>query len=442
MQTSRQQVDTIINARWIATIAPEGRILEGCALVIHQGRIVDIASQAQAHKQYQAVDLYQLDQHLITPGLVNAHGHAAMSLLRGYADDLPLKSWLEDHIWPAEARHVDYDFVFDGTQLAIAEMIQSGTSCFSDMYFFPDAAATAVREAGIRAQITFPVIDFPTPWAASEDEYFSKGLRLYDDYRNSDRISIAFGPHAPYTVNDQALRRVATLASELDAGIQIHVHETRSEVEAAGEKRPLQRLAELGVLGPRTQLVHMTELNDDDIALVRQWQSHVVHCPESNMKLASGICPVTQLVEAGINVALGTDGCASNNDLNMPGEMKTAALLAKISTGDPASLSAHQCLSMATINGARALGLEQTIGSLEKGKLADIAAFDLSSLACAPCFDPVAQMVYNDNAHNASHLWVHGQALLIDGRLTTLDTDKLRVMAGIRHEAISAGKTR
>lgn len=439
MESGKQAVDLIINAKWLAPVVPAGRVLSDCALVITAGEIVDITSQAQAARQYQAEQIHHLGQHLVTPGLINAHGHAAMSLLRGYADDLPLQTWLEQHIWPAEGRHVGFDFVYDGTLLAAAEMIRAGTSCFSDMYFFPDAAAKATRESGLRAQITFPVIDFPTPWAANEDEYFSKGLKLHDDYRNYDRIAIAFGPHAPYTVNDQALVRVATLASELDAGIQIHAHETATEV-ANATIRPLERLAKLGVLGPRTQLVHMTQLTDSDIELVQQWQCHIIHCPESNMKLASGICPVPQLIDKGVNVALGTDGCASNNDLNMAGEMKSAALLAKVASGNPASLSAHECLSMATINGAKALGIDQQTGSLEKGKRADIAAFPLSGPGCLPCYDPVAQLVYNDNAHTASHLWVDGNPLLIDNAFVTLDTQQLEHRALHWQNKIDTGK--
>ncbi|AFU97721.1 TRZ/ATZ family hydrolase [Simiduia agarivorans] len=440
MNSGKQTVDLVINAKWIAPAAPEGRVLSDCALVISDGKIVDITSQTQATRQYLAETEHHLDHHLVTPGFINAHGHAAMTLLRGYADDLSLQTWLEQHIWPAEGRHVGFDFVYDGTLLATAEMIRSGTSCFSDMYFYPDAAAKAVREAGLRAQITFPIIDFPTPWAATEDEYFSKGLKLHDDYRNYDRIAIAFGPHAPYTVNDQALSRVATLASELDAGIQIHAHETATEIANAGDIRPLERLAQLGVLGPRTQLVHMTQLTDRDIELVQQWQCHVVHCPESNMKLASGICPVTKLIENGVNVALGTDGCASNNDLNMAGEMKSAAFLAKIASGNPASLSAHECLSMATINGAKALGIDNETGSIEKGKRADIAAFPLTGIGNLPCYDPVAQLVYNDNAHSASHLWVDGNALLIDHALTTLDVDQLAQRAQQWQKKIVTGR--
>lgn len=435
-------IDTLIVPRWLAPVVPQGQVLTDCALAIHDGRIIDICTARSACERYQPEHRIELPRHLLTPGLINAHGHAAMALLRGFADDLPLKTWLEQHIWPAEGQHVSYDFVRDGTRLAAAEMLSGGTSCFSDMYFFPEAVAEVAHASGLRAQICFPILEFPTPWADTVDTAFSKGLKLFDEYRNHSRIQIAFGPHAPYTVGDEALSRTATLAAELDAAIQIHVHETAGEVNDAlanSGQRPLTRLAALGLLGPRTQCVHMTQVNKDDQALMGQWGAHVVHCPESNMKLASGICPVAPLLAAGINVALGTDGPASNNDLSLAGEMKTAALLAKVSSGDPAVLDAHSCLRMATLNGARALGIEGLVGSLEKGKQADIAAFDLGDLACEPCFDPVSLLVYSDNAKRASHVWVDGQLLLDDHRLTTLDEQQIR-QASQRWQAAIAGK--
>lgn len=436
-------IDTLLLPRWLVPVVPHGQVLTDCALAIHDGQILDICTARSALDRYQPERQFELPHHLLTPGLINTHGHTAMALLRGFADDLPLKVWLEQHIWPAEGQHVSFDFVRDGTRLAIAEMLAAGTSCFSDMYFYPEAIAEVAHSAGMRAQVCFPILDFPTPWADTVDTAFSKGLKLFDEYRNHSRIQIAFGPHAPYTVGDEALGRVATLAAELDAAIQIHVHETAGEVNdalSATGQRPLARLAALGLLGPRTQCVHMTQVDGTDQALMAQYGAHVIHCPESNMKLASGICPVAPLLAAGINVALGTDGPASNNDLSLAGEMKTAALLAKVSSGDPAVLDAHSSLRMATLNGARALGIDGLVGSLEKGKQADIAAFDLGELACEPCFDPVSLLVYSDNAKRASHLWVDGQMLLEEHRPTRLDTAQIRQAAQHWQQVIAGSR--
>ncbi|MDN3639891.1 TRZ/ATZ family hydrolase [Simiduia curdlanivorans] len=418
-------IDCLIQPRWIAPVVPQGKLLEACAIAVHDGAIIDICTSAAAAQRYQPINHYDLPEHLLFPGLVNSHGHAAMTLLKGFADDQPLKVWLEQHIWPAEAQHVCFDFVSQGTELAIAEMLLSGTTCFSDMYFYPQAAAKVVHASGIRAQLCFPVLDFPTPGTPSVDQYFSQGLKLHDEMRNHSRITIAFGPHAPYTVSDEHLERVATLASELDLCIQIHLHETAEEVETSLAKygmRPIERLAKLGILGPKTQCVHMTQVDAVDLQLLADHQCHVIHCPESNMKLASGICPADNIQRAGINIALGTDGAASNNDLNMIGEMKTAALLGKVAAERADVLSAHDVLTMATLNGAKALGLEDKIGSIEVGKRADFAVLKIDGLS-TPVYDPISQLVYTDCAHNISHVWVDGRLLVENRRLTSLDQD-------------------
>jgi 5-methylthioadenosine/S-adenosylhomocysteine deaminase len=362
------------------------------------------------------------------PGLVNCHGHAAMSLLRGFADDQPLMPWLEQHIWPAEAANVGADFVRDGTELAIAEMVRSGTTTFTDMYFFPDECAAAAERLGMRCQIAFPVLDFPSAWAQNGDEYISKGLALRDDFKHSELVTVGFGPHAPYTVSDANLARVATFAAELDMLVKIHLHETQGEVLLAVEQngeRPIDTLNRLGLLGPRTLCVHMTDAGDQDMALLAQSGAHVVHCPQSNMKLASGTCPVVKLTEKGINVALGTDGAASNNDLNMFGEMQTAALLAKLHSEDATALPASEALAMATINGARALGMEAHIGSLEVGKQADLIAVDLTGPETQPLYNPLSQLVYACNGSQVSHSWIAGQAVLEEKQLTRVDLKSL-----------------
>ncbi|MDH5360230.1 MAG: TRZ/ATZ family hydrolase, partial [Gammaproteobacteria bacterium] len=349
-----QSVDTLIYARWIIPVEPADLVLEHHAIVIDDGRIIDILPGTIAAETYQAATIKQLDSHALIPGLVNAHTHTAMNLMRGMADDLPLMEWLEGHIWPAEAKWVSKEFVHDGCELAIAEMLKSGTTCFQEMYFFPDVVGRVADRVGIRACIGLIVIDFPTAWAQDADDYFRKGIAVHDQFRTNSLINSSFAPHAPYTVSDEPLERIRTYAEELDIPIHIHVHETAFEVKSAEEqsgKRPLQRLNELGLVTPRLVAVHMTQLNDDEIRLLADSGSHVVHCPESNLKLASGFCQVEKLIQAGINVALGTDGAASNNDLDMFSEMRTAAQLAKAVAGDASALPAAQALRMATLNG-------------------------------------------------------------------------------------------
>ncbi len=423
-----ENVDLLINARWIIPVVPQDRVFEHCSIAVKAGQILAIAPQGEAAKKFNAAETLDLQQHLLIPGLVNAHGHAAMSLLRGFADDMSLHDWLEDHIWPAEGRWVDPQFVRDGANLAIAEMIRSGTSCFADMYFFPEQTAAAAQQAGIRAQVAFPILDFPTAWGQGPDDYIGKGLSLHDAYRSQELVRIAFGPHAPYTVADQALQRVATLAEELQLPIQIHLHETQQEVQdgiKAHGMRPSRRLQELGLLSPLAQCVHMTQVDQSDIERLATSGAHVIHCPESNLKLASGFCPVNTLLEAGINVALGTDGAASNNDLSLLSEMQTAALLAKAVAADASAVGAHQALRLATLHGARALGLEDSIGSLEPGKAADICALRFDELELRPLYHPASHLAYTDNTHRVSHLWVNGRLLLKDRQLQTLSAHEV-----------------
>ncbi|KAA5839468.1 TRZ/ATZ family hydrolase [Pseudomonas chlororaphis] len=424
-------LDLLLLPTWLVPVEPAGVVLKEHGLGIRDGRIVFIGPRTAALK-LQAAEVRELPGMLLSPGLINAHGHAAMTLFRGLADDLPLMTWLENHIWPAEAKWVDEAFVRDGTDLAIAEQLKGGISCFSDMYFFPKVASERVHNSGIRAQIAIPVLDFPIPGAHSADEAIRQGVELFSDLKHHPRIKITFGPHAPYTVGDENLEKIRIIAEELDASIHMHVHETAFEVEQAvarhGE-RPLARLARLGLLGPRFQAVHMTQISDDDLALLVETNSNVIHCPESNLKLASGFCPVERLWQAGVNVAAGTDGAASNNDLDLLGEIRTAALLAKAVAGSATALNAHQALRMATLNGARALGLESEIGSLELGKAADLVAFDLSGLAQQPIYDPVSQLIYATGRDCVKHLWVAGKQLLDDRRLTRLDEQQLHATA-------------
>ena len=434
-------IDLIIKARWIIPVVPENRVLENCALAIDKGLIVALIPQDEAERRFTSAETINLSSHALIPGLVNAHGHAAMSLLRGFADDQPLHTWLNDHIWPTESRWVGEEFVRDGTQLAMAEMIKSGTTCFADMYFFPEQAAQVCLEAKMRSQISFPIFDFGTAWGLGADDYFTKGLALHDSLRGSDYINVAFGPHAPYTVSDAPLQKIAVLAQEMDMPVQIHLHETAFEIEESLKqygKRPSQRLMELGLLSPLTQCVHMTQIAESDINILQQTGAHVIHCPESNLKLASGFCPIDKLQKAGINVALGTDGAASNNDLDLFSELKTAALLAKAVAGDAAAVGAHTALRMATLNGAKALGMEEKIGSLEVGKFADITAIDLSGLGAQPLYNPASQLVYTHSGQAVTHVWVQGKALLSNRQLQTLDEREILGKANWWRKQIAA----
>lgn len=421
--------DLLIHAAWIIPATDDQAILDNHAIAVRDGRIVAILPSKDCAAKVRASRELQLPDQALIPGLVNAHGHAAMSLLRGIADDLPLMTWLQDYIWPLESKWVSEEFVYHGTQLAIAEMLRGGTTCFADMYFFPDASAKAATETGMRVQLAAPVIDFPTPWAANAEEGIAKTTALHDNWRNSELVSTAFGPHAPYSVSDEPLRKIAALAEMLDIPIHMHVHETAFEVEEAVRLtgvRPMQRLYDLGLLSPRLLCVHTTQVNDEDLALLKQTAAHVIHCPESNLKLASGFCPVARLLASDVNVAIGTDGAASNNDLDMFSEMRTAAMLAKACSGDAAAVPAYQALQMATINGAKAMGLDQAIGTLEVGKCADITAVRLDSLNTLPLYNPVSQLVYSTQSNQVSHVWINGKLLLDNGELTSLNVRNIR----------------
>ncbi|TWR92338.1 TRZ/ATZ family hydrolase [Pseudomonas saxonica] len=432
--------DLLLLPTWLVPVEPAGVVLKDHGVGIEGGRIVFIGPREEALK-HTAIETRELPDMLLSPGLINAHGHAAMTLFRGMADDLPLMTWLQDHIWPAEGKWVDEDFVRDGTDLAIAEQLKGGISCFSDMYFYPKTATERVHNSGIRAQIAIPILDFAVPGASSADEALRQAIELFGDLKYHPRIKIAFGPHAPYTVSDENLEKVRVIADELDATIQMHVHETAFEVQQSIEvygERPMARLARLGLLGPRFQAVHMTQISDEDLSLLVENNASVIHCPESNLKLASGFCPVERLWLAGINVAVGTDGAASNNDLDLLGETRTAALLAKAVANSATALDAHRALRMATLNGARALGLESEVGSIELGKAADLVAFDLSGLAQQPVYDPVSQLIYATGRDCVKHLWVAGKHLLNNGKLTRMDEQQLCATAKAWGERISS----
>jgi len=350
-------------------------------------------------------------------------------LMRGLADDLPLMTWLKDHVWPAEAKHASAEFVHDGTLLACAEMLRGGVTCFNEMYFFPEATARAALQAGMRAALGIIALEFPTPYASDADDYIAKGLATRDALKDEALLSFCMAPHAPYTVSDASFTRIATIAEELDLPIHIHLHETRHEIEeslAQFKARPLERLGALGILGPRLIAVHAVHVSDSEIDMLGRFGASVAHCPSSNLKLASGLAPVARMLRHGINLGLGTDSAASNNRLDLFQEMRTAALLAKATGDDAEAMPAGEALAAATLHGARALGLESAIGSLVPGKSADLCAVALDSLELAPCYDVVSHLVYAAGREHVSHVWVAGRARVVEGQLVDIDARSLK----------------
>ena len=433
--------ETVVEAGWIIPVEPAAVVLRDHAVVLADERIEEILPSRQARLRYPRARRLELPGHVLIPGLINLHTHAAMALMRGLGDDLGLMEWLNQHIWPTEMRLASPDFVHDGTLLACAEMLRGGVTCFNDMYFFPEAAARAALGAGMRAALGIIVIDFRSLYATDALDYLSKGLSTRDALKQEPLLSFCLAPHAPFTVSDAVFERVAVYADELDLPVHIHVHETDEEIResiATHKLRPLRRLQQLGLVGPNLIAVHAVHLAEDEIALLAEHGCHVAHCPSSNLKLASGIAPVAALHESGVNVGLGTDGAASNNRLDVLMEMRLAALLAKGNSGQPTVLPAHASLRMATLNAARALGLDHAVGSLAPGKLADMVAVDYTSLELSPCYDPVSHLVYAAGREHVSHVWVNGELLVEHGRLTRLDTDELRAKVAYWQERIGS----
>jgi len=433
-----QTCDLRIDAAWVVPIEPAGA-LAGHAVIVDGGRIVAVEPRASASERFEPRSHLELSHHVLLPGLVNAHTHAAMNLFRGIADDLQLDAWLEQHIWPREARFVDEGFVYDGARLAAAEMLRGGVTCCNDMYFFPEASARAFLELGLRAMLGAPILDFPTAYAADADGYLSRGLAIRDALKHEPTLSFSLAPHAPYTVGNATWEKIVVFARQLDLPIQTHLAETAREVSASRDdhgRGPLARLHDLGATGPQFIAVHGVHLSDDDMALLAAHGCHVVHCPVSNMKLGCGIAPTAALLERGINVALGTDGAASNNRVDLFSEMRVAALLAKVATGNPSVWPAQQALTAATLSGARALGLDGQIGSLVPGKQADLIAVDLSGSNAEPCYDPVSHLVHAVGREAVTDVWVGGRRI-VEGRvLQTADEAAIGAAARLWQERL------
>jgi len=440
-QPAPQTIDLVIEARWVVPVEPHNVVLEHHAVAVNADRIVAILPIGEARQAFAPRERVELGEHVLIPGLINTHTHNPMTLLRGLADDLPLMVWLQQHIWPVEAKVIGPEFVRDGVELAVAEMIRGGTTCANENYFFPDAIGATYHKLGFRAVIALPVIEFPTAWARTQDEYFERAVEVHDSFRHNALVSTAFGPHAPYTVSDESFERIRVLADQLDIPVHLHLHETAHEVEEERKKsglRPFQRLQKLGLVNDRLIAVHMTQLTDGEMAACAEAGVSVVHCPESNLKLASGFCPAEKLRKAGVNVAVGTDGCASNNDLDMFGEMRTAALLAKAVAEDASAFDAGYALRSATLNAARALGLEASIGSIEVGKQADLAAVRLSDLETQPLFHIVSQLVYATGRHQVSDVWIAGKRKLAARELVGMDVGGILARTHAWRERIAA----
>ncbi len=440
--TNVQVVDQIISARWIAPVEPANVVLEKHAVVLHQGKIVALLPIDEALARYQASEHIALDDHVLIPGLVNTHTHAAMSLLRGLGDDLPLMDWLKKRIWPAEKQLVSPHFVADGTRLACAEMLRGGITTFADMYFFPRQAIEAAQEMGLRIACGLTVMDFATAWASDADDYLSKGLAIRDEFARTERVSFCLAPHAPYSVNDRALERIAMLAEQLDLPIHMHVHETVAEIEQCQRDygmRPLARLHQLGLLSPRLMAVHAVHTSADELELLALNNCAIVHCPTSNMKLGSGITPLAEMQSLGMRIGLGTDGAASNNRLDILQEMQFAGLLAKAISHNAGICTAHQCLHMATLGGAMALGLDHQIGSITPGKAADLCAIDLGDdPMLQPCHDPVSQIMYVAGREQVSHVWVEGRLQLAAGQPLLYDKEQLLAVQRIWQTSLNS----
>lgn len=428
MTSIPESCDLLIEAGYVVPIEPHAVVLEDHAVAVRGSEIVAVLPTAEARTRFAAARTVSRPDAALLPGLVNAHTHNPMTLLRGIADDLPLMVWLQQHIWPVETAVIGPEFVADGTALAIAEMLRGGTTCANENYFFADVQAAVYKQHGFRARVGTVIIDFPTAWAKTSDEYFARACEVHDQWRDDPLVGIAFAPHAPYTVNDANFERVRMLSDQLEVPVHLHTHETAQEIADSLKQygqRPLARLDRLGLVNDRLIAVHMTQLTDAEIHLCAERGVSVVHCPESNLKLASGFCPACALQRAGVNLAIGTDGCASNNDLDMFSENRTAAILAKAVANDATALDAASTLRAATLGGARALGFGETIGSIEPGKQADLICVDLSALETQPLHNVLSQLVYATGRQQVSDVWIAGQPKLSQRVLVDMDVDAL-----------------
>ena len=437
-----KEVDLVVEGGIVLTADPDWNTYDPGAVAVDGGAIVAVGPRQEVDRACRGRERIDASGKLVMPGLLNAHTHAPMTLFRGIADDLPLETWLYKYIWPAETKLLSPDFVRLGTQLAAAEMIRSGTVLFCDMYYFEDDIAQACKEIGIRVVIGEALVDFPTANCKTPEEQLKYTEYLLSQWKDDSLVIPSVQPHSPYAASAELMQRAKELAHEYGAPYLLHVSETQKEVQESIEKHgltPVARLANLGLLGPSTVAIHAIHLTDQDIALLAEHDASVVHCPESQLKLASGFTPVPKLLEAGIKVALGTDGAASNNDLDMFGEMGTAAKVHKMMAGDPTVVDARRVLRMATLEAARVLGLDDKLGSLEVGKRADIIVLDLDVPHLVPVYDITSHLVYAAHANDVHTVIIDGCVVMRDRELLTLDEDEVLARAREMARNIAAG---
>lgn len=424
--------DLVVVGSTVLTFEPGAEPIVNGAVAIADGHIVAVAPAEQLLDLAPSGALLAATDCIVMPGLVNTHGHLAMTLLRGMADDLPLSTWLEQHIWPAEREHMTRESIRLGTELAAAEQLLGGVTTATDMYFFGDDVAAVLAGAGMRAVVAESLIDFPTPRCATPDEMMEKQRELAAAFSGHPLITPSIAAHAPYTVSAANLVREAELAEELGLSLQVHLSETRWEVEkllAEKGMSPVAYLADLGVLSERMIAAHCVHVSREDIDLLAEFEVGVAHNPVSNLKLASGVAPVPAMLTRGVKVGLGTDGAASNNTLDMLRDLQLAALLHKGVSSDPTVLPARAALEMATIGGARVLGLDDRIGTLSEGKEADLICISVDRAHASPLYDPFSHLVYAARASDVRHVLVRGKLVVGDGKLRTIDLERVRAEA-------------
>jgi 5-methylthioadenosine/S-adenosylhomocysteine deaminase len=438
---SAQSADWIWSARYVITEDAQHRVIENGAVAIRADRIVGVGTKAEIDARFQAAHRLDRPDAILAPGLIDTHTHAAMSLFRGIADDKSLQDWLNDYIFPAEAKNVTPDFVRWGTRLGCLEMLLGGTTTFTDMYYFEDVVAEVAKEAGMRGVLGETIIKFPVPDAKTPAEALRFTEKYLTRFRNDPLVTAAVAPHALYTNTDETLVAARALANRFHAPLLIHLSETKKENDDSLAQRhmtPTRVLDTLGVLTGRTVAAHCVWVNEADMAILKAHGVGIAHCPSSNMKLASGIAPVARMLALGLHVGLGPDGPASNNDLNMFEEMDLAAKLQKVATLNPEVLPATTALDMATIGGARVLGMEKEIGSLETGKRADLIVVRLDRPNAVPLYNPISQMVYTLKAEDVSDVMVNGKPVVRDARILTLNEAQILQKAAEYRAKISA----
>jgi 5-methylthioadenosine/S-adenosylhomocysteine deaminase len=419
----------IVRAQYLITMNKKEQIIENGAVVVKNGRIADIGEFGEILKKYkEQIPIYGNSHSALMPGFINTHTHAAMVLFRGIADDLPLKQWLTEHIWPREAKFLSEEFVYDGTLLACLEMLKSGTTTFSDMYFFTESIAKAAKDAGIKAVVGQGVLDFPTPSGSGAKDYLAKAEDFIKNFKSDDYIIPAVAPHAIYTCSRETLLSCKELALKYNVPMHIHLSETFQEVEESINRhglRPVKYLDSIGFLEGKIIAAHCVWLNQEEIEIMAKHNVGVSHCIESNLKLSSGIAPVAKMIRKGVKVSMGTDGAASNNNLDLLEEISIAAKVQKGITADPTVLDVKTCMKMLTIWAAEGLGLENEIGSIEIGKKADMILMNLRKPHLQPIYDIYSAIIYSAKASDIEDVFVNGVPVILNGRAQFVDEDEI-----------------